>query len=187
MQSAARAIKRGTGELGGSEIVELTFEGYGPGGVAIMIEAATDNKNRTLPEIRKIFEKRGGNLGTTGCVRHVFQRRGLIRIDASKADEDAVLEAALEAGADDMEKEGDFYDIFTGPTELFKVRKALEKQGLTIESAELSNLPTITIKLDEEMGRKLLVLIEEIEDHDDVQNLYANFDLPESLFTESEN
>ncbi|TET33219.1 MAG: YebC/PmpR family DNA-binding transcriptional regulator [Planctomycetota bacterium] len=179
-----RAIKRGTGELGGSEILELTFEGYGPGGVAIMVEAATDNKNRTLPEIRKIFEKRGGNLGTTGCVRHVFQRRGLIRIDASKAEEDAVLEAVLEAGADDMVKEGDFYDIFTGPTELFKVRKALEEQGLTIESAELSNLPTITVKLDEEVGRRLLVLIEEIEDHDDVQNLYANFDLPESLFAE---
>ncbi|MHC4660433.1 MAG: YebC/PmpR family DNA-binding transcriptional regulator [Planctomycetota bacterium] len=180
-----RAIKRGTGELDGGEISELTFEGYGPGGVAIMIEAMTDNKNRTLPEIRKIFERRGGNLGTSGCVRHVFQRRGMIRMDAAFAEEDVVLEAALEAGAEDMKKEGDYYDIFTTPTTLFEVRKSLEEAGLKIESAELSYLPIMTVELNEEVGRKLLGLIEEIEEHDDVQNLYSNFDLPESLLSES--
>jgi len=174
-----RAIQRGTGELPGVTYEEVTFEGYGPGGVAILIEAMTDNKNRTLPEIRTIFSKHGGNLGESGSVKFLFQKRGYIAIEKDKASEDAVMEAAIEAGADDVSFTDQHHEVQTSPEMLPEVKAKLEEKGLPLAIAEISMIPTTEVALDQRKADQTMKLMEALEDHDDVQNVWANFDIEE--------
>lgn len=175
-----RAIQRGTGELPGVSYEEVTFEGYGPGGVAILIEAMTDNKNRTLPEIRTIFAKHGGNLGESGSVRFLFQKKGYIAIEKDKATEDAVMEAAIEAGADDVSFGDQYHEIQTAPESFPQVKENLEGKGLALAIAEISMIPTTEVPLDQRKAEQTMKLMEALEDHDDVQNVWANFDIEEA-------
>ena len=175
-----RAIQRGTGELPGVSYEEVTFEGYGPGGTAILIEALTDNKNRTLPEIRTIFSKHGGNLGESGSVRFLFQKIGYIAIEKDKASEDAVMEAAIEAGADDVETTELYHEIKTSPESFPTVKGQLEAKGLPLAVAEISMIPSTEVSLDARKADQMVKLMEAIEDHDDVQNVWANFDFAET-------
>jgi len=175
-----RAIQRGTGELPGVSYEEVTFEGYGPGGVAVLIEAMTDNKNRTLPEIRTIFSKHGGNLGEAGSVKFLFQKKGYITIDKEKATEDQVMEAAIEAGAEDVASEGEQHEIQTGVESFAEVKEALEKKGLALGVAEISMIPTTEVRLDARKADQMMKLMEALEDHDDVQHVWANFDFEET-------
>jgi len=175
-----RAIQRGTGELPGVSYEEVTFEGYGPGGTAILIEALTDNKNRTLPEIRTIFSKHGGNLGESGSVKFLFQKMGYIAIEKDKASEDAVMEAAIEAGADDVSSEGEQHELQTSPERFAEVKETLEKKGLPLALAELSMIPTTEVRLDARKAEQTMKLMEALEDHDDVQHVWANFDFEET-------
>ncbi|MBN2510673.1 MAG: YebC/PmpR family DNA-binding transcriptional regulator [Spirochaetales bacterium] len=179
-----RGIKKGTGELEGVEYIELTYEGYGPGGVAVMVEALTDNKNRTAADVRSIFTKTNGNLGETGCVSYMFSRKGLITFSAEKYEEDALFEAALEAGVEDMEHSGDLFEIVCEPDSFESVLKALEDAGFEYESAEVTKLPDSTITLDNETTQKVLNLIERLEDNDDVQAVFTNIDIPDDFVPE---
>ena len=176
-----RAIKKGTGELEGVDYLELTYEGYGPGGVAILIETLTDNKNRTAADIRSIFTKQGGNLGENGCVSYLFQRKGLITFSAEKYSEDEVFEAALEAGAEDVTSSGQEIEVLTSPDDFSEVSEALRTAGFTPERAEVSMLPDSTVSLDSETTMKALRLIDRIDDHDDVQAVSTNLDIPEDF------
>ena len=175
-----RAIQRGTGELPGVTYEEITFEGYGPGGVAVLIDAMTDNKNRTLPEIRTIFSKHGGNLGESGSVRFLFQKKGYITIDKEKATEDQVMEAAIEAGADDARVSGDVHEVLSAPDVLPEVKAKLEARGLPISVAEIDMIPTTEVALDQRKAEQMMRLMEALEDHDDVQHVWANFDFEET-------
>ncbi len=175
-----RAIQRGTGELPGVTYEEVTFEGYGPGGVAILIDAMTDNKNRTLPEIRTIFSKHGGNLGESGSVKFLFQKRGYIAIERDKASEDEVMEAAIEAGADDVAFTDQHHEVQTSPEMLPLVKAKLEEKGLQLAVAEISMIPTTEVSLDQRKADQTMKLMEALEDHDDVQNVWANFDIEEA-------
>ena len=175
-----RAVQRGTGELPGVSYEEITFEGYGPGGTAILVETLTDNKNRTLPEIRTIFSKHGGNLSETGSVRFLFQKKGYIAIEKDKASEDVVMEAAIEAGADDVTTTDQYHEIQTAPDSFEEVRKQLEAKGLPLAVAEISMIPTTEVALDSRKADQMVKLMEAIEDHDDVQNVWANFDFAEA-------
>jgi len=175
-----RAIQRGTGELPGVSYEEVTFEGYGPGGVAVLIDAMTDNKNRTLPEIRTIFSKHGGNLGESGSVRFLFQKRGYITIEKDKATEDQVMEAAIEAGADDASSAGEMHEVISAPEVLHEVKAKLEAKGLPISVAEIDMLPTTEVSLDQRKAEQMMRLMEALEDHDDVQHVWANFDFEET-------
>lgn len=176
-----RAIQRGTGELPGVQYEEVTFEGYGPGGAAIFIEALTDNKNRTLPEIRHMFSKNGGNLGESGCVRFMFDKKGYIAIERDKIAEDRLMELALEAGADDLATDdAEYYEVYTAPDALPNVKAALEAGGVPIAAAETSMIPQTPVKLDEGKTAQLVKLMEAIEEHDDVQNVWTAAELPES-------
>ncbi len=183
-ENIERAIKRGTGELEGTSYEEVIYEGYGPGGVAILVEAMTDNRNRTTTEIRTIFNRNGGSLGEAGCVSWIFERKGIIEISKeNNIDEDTVMTIALEAGADDIkgsEEEG--FTIYTDPKSLHQVKEAFEKNDIKIERAELTLEPKNTVTVDEENAQKLLKLLEILEDHDDVQKVYANFDIPDEIF-----
>jgi len=176
-----RAIKKGTGELEGVDYLELTYEGYGPGGVAILIETLTDNKNRTAADIRSIFTKQGGNLGENGCVSYLFQRKGLITFSAEKYSEDEVFEAALEAGAEDVTSSGQEIEVLTSPDDFSEVSEALRTAGFTPERAEVSMLPDSTVSLDSETTMKALRLIDRIDDHDDVQAVSTNLDIPDDF------
>jgi YebC/PmpR family DNA-binding regulatory protein len=178
-----RAIKKGTGELPGVTYEELTYEGYGPGGVAVMVSVTTDNKNRTAAEIRKVFAKHGANLGESGCVGWMFEKKGVIQVDAKGVDEETLLGVALEAGAEDVRQEEGTFTIVTAPREreFEAVRAALVKAKFPVASAELTMVPQSTVKLDGRPAEQMLRLMEELEDHDDVQNVYANFDIPESI------
>ena len=175
-----RAIQRGTGELPGVSYEEVTFEGYGPGGTAVLIEAVTDNKNRTLPEIRTIFSKHGGNLGESGSVRFLFSKKGYIAIEKDKATEDAVMEAAIEAGADDVELTDQYHEIKTAPDTFDAVKAQLESKGLPLAVAEISMIPSTEVALDARKADQMVKLMEALEDHDDVQNVWANFDFAEA-------
>jgi YebC/PmpR family DNA-binding regulatory protein len=177
-----KAVKKGTGELGPINYDEVLYEGYAPGGVAIMVEALTDNRHRTAPEIKKIFEQRGGALGATGCVGWMFHKKGVITVKTSAIDENTLMELALGAGADDMTTVGDFYEIVCHPSAYEPLKKALEAQKVPVENAELSMVPDTTVAInDEETARKILALMETFEDHDDVQNVYSNFDIPDAI------
>ena len=179
--NVTRAIKKGTGELEGVHYEEISYEGYGPGGVAILIEAMTDNKNRTVGELRSLMGKNGGNIGENGCVAWIFEKMGLIVIDAADQDEDDLMELVLEAGADDLLKEDDRFEIKTTVENFEAVRKALEDKGIEMESAEITRLPGNTVEVNEKKGRQLLRLMDLLEDHEDVQKAYSNFDIPEEV------
>lgn len=179
--NVTRAIKKGTGELPGVSYEEFTYEGYGPGGAAIMIEIMTDNKNRTVADIRHIFSKHNGNLGESGCVAWMFNKKGLIVIDSDKVDEDKLMEIALNAGAEDMQRNEDVFEITTLPEDLESVREAIEKEGIEISLAEVSRIPQTTVKLEGKHAEQMLKLMEKLEDHDDVQNVFANFDIPDEV------
>ncbi len=182
MENIERAIKRGTGELEGVTYEEVTYEGYGPEGVAIIVECLTDNRNRTTGEVRHIFSKYGGNLGTTGCVSFIFEEKGVIQVPKSEYTEEEIFEKAIEAGAEDVITEDDYYEIRTEPKELYAVKEALENMGVKIEKAELTKIPTTTVEIkDEETAVKLMKLLDALEDNDDVQKVYANFDMSSQL------
>jgi YebC/PmpR family DNA-binding regulatory protein len=178
-----RAIQRGTGELPGISYEEVTFEGYGPGGTAVLIEALTDNKNRTLPEIRTIFSKHGGNLSESGSVRFLFTKMGYIAIEKDKASEDAVMEAAIEAGADDVETTDQYHEIKTTMDGFSEVKAHLESRGLPLAVAEISMIPSTEVALDARKADQMVKLMEALEDHDDVQHVWANFDFAEAPAT----
>ncbi|MFQ5805343.1 MAG: YebC/PmpR family DNA-binding transcriptional regulator [Phycisphaerae bacterium] len=179
-ETIERAIKRGTGELGGAEYVELVFEGYGPGGAAILCTALTDNRNRTAPQIRKTFEMHGGSLGAAGSVAWMFSKRGIFIVPASQTEEDKLTELAIEAGVDDIKQEGDAFELSCDPSVFNDVRQALADAGITPESAELSMEPSSTVTLEGDNAGKLMKLIEDLEEHEDVQNVYGNYEIPEA-------
>lgn len=172
-----RAIKKGTGELEGVDYQEITYEGYGPGGVALLIQALTDNPTRTVAEVRHKLSRGGGNLGATNSVAWMFERKGQIYVDASRHDEDAALEAALEAGAEDLKREDDRYIVTTDPTELHAVKGALEAKGIVADESEIAMIPKTTVHVEGKTAESLLKLMEELEDLDDVQKVEANFDM----------
>ncbi len=177
-----RAIKKGTGELEGSSYEEMTYEGYGPGGVAVMVETLTDNGNRTTPEIRNIFEKNGGNLGTPGSVRFQFEKKGYFGIDRSAVNEDRLMEVALEAGADDLQTDDpEVFEIYTSPESFENVREALEKAGIPTLDAKLGMIPSNYVSIDASKARQVMKLIDSLDDHDDVQNVWSNVDIPDEL------
>ena len=175
------AIKKGTGELGGENYEPVTYEGYAPGGVALLVEGLTNNRARTAPEMRSILEKHGGNFASTGSVSFQFTKQGVIAIKSSATDEDALLELALDAGAEDVRNEGEVFEVITTPTAYQKVKDAIEKANIPIEASEITNLPSNTIALNEEAAQKLLKLIDALEDNDDVQNVSHNAEIPESV------
>lgn len=179
-----RAIARGTGELEGIMYEELTYEGYGPAGVAVLIEAVTDNKNRTTPEIRHAFSKNGGNIGDTGCVAWMFDQKGLIVVNKEGQDEDEIMMIALDAGAEDIQDEGDTFDVFTSPSEFESVRSQLIENGIEPLRAEISRIPQSTVAIEGQEAEQLLRLLEVLEEHDDVQNVYANFDMDDKVLEE---
>lgn len=176
-----RAIKKGTGDLDGVSYDETTYEGYGPGGVAVLIEVMTDNKNRTVSEIRNAFDKHGGNMGNAGSVAWIFKKRGLIAIEKANASEDQLMELAIEAGADDVRDGGEFWEIETDPTAYEAVKDAIDQAKIDSESAELTMIPENRVKLDEGKAQTMLNLIDAMEDNDDVQNVYANFDIADDI------
>lgn len=177
-----KAIQRGTGELPGVAYEEMNYEGYGPGGVAILLDVVTDNKNRTAAEIRNLFSKHNGNMGEVGCVGWMFHKKGLIVIDKKKASEERLMEIVLDAGGEDIADIGASFEITTKPENLHIVKDALSKNGIEPDSAQVSMIPNNTIKVEGKDAEKVLKLVEALEEHDDVQNVYANFDIDEQLF-----
>ncbi len=173
------AIKKGSGEAGGANYESTVYEGYGPAGVALMLEILTDNRNRTAGEVRKIFEKGGGNLGTTGCVAYNFQPRGQIFVSKNAVDEDTLMQTALDAGADDIVDDGESWQVLTEPTDYIAVKDAVDQASIDIESASVAQVPNTTVSTSGNDARKLLRLVEALEDHDDVQKVYANFEIPD--------
>jgi YebC/PmpR family DNA-binding regulatory protein len=183
-ENIERAVKKGTGELDGGNVDELLYEGYGPGGVAVLCEIMTDNRNRTASEVRKLFENQGGKLGGTNCVAYLFERKGLFLFKASQADEDKVMEVALEAGAEDVRKDGDRIEVLCDPDSYTAVSEALQAAGLEPELKQMARIPTNTVNLDAETARKVLKLVESLDDHDDVQSVSANFNIPDEAMAE---
>lgn len=177
-----RAIKRGTGELEGVNYEEITYEGYGVGGVAILVETMTDNRNRTVAELRHLFAKNGGNLGESGSVAWMFDKKGLIVVDKTAKSEDELFEIISEAGADDMRDEGDVYEIYAAPENFDAVNEAIKSAGIEPQAAEISMIPQNYIRLEGADAKQMLKLYEAIDDNDDVQKVYANFDIDESEF-----
>jgi len=178
-----RAIKKGTGELEGVQYEEVNYEGYGPGGAAIFLEAMTDNKNRTVSEIRAALGKAGGNLGENGCVAWMFEQKGLITVKTESKDEDELMELAIDAGADDMQTVDDYYEITTTVESLESVRTTLEESSITIETSEVTRIPANMVAVDETKGKALLKLMDILDDHEDIQKAYSNFDIPDDVMT----
>ena len=177
-----RAIKKGLGSGEGSaNYEEVTYEGYGPGGVAVLVEIMTDNKNRTVAEIRHILSKHGGNLGENGCVAWIFNKKGSIVIDKKTIDEDALMELALEAGAEDVTSEGNEFEVITDPASFEKVKKAIDAKGIKHLEASIGMIPSNTVKLEANKAEQMLKMMEKLEDNDDVQNVYANFDIDDDV------
>ncbi len=182
-----KAIKKGTGEVGGVDFSEVHYEGYGPGGVAIMVEALTDNLHRTAPEIKKIFEKHGGSMGTSGCVNWMFSKKGLITVKTSETNEDELLEIAMASGADDMQNSGELFEITCDATVYEQLKNTLTEKGIAVASAEISMVPQNTVPVsDAATAKKIIALMDDFEDHDDVQNTYANFDIPDEIVSKLE-
>jgi YebC/PmpR family DNA-binding regulatory protein len=177
----ARAVQRGAGEIAGATYESITYEGYAQGGVAVLVEALTDNRNRTASEMRSLFTRYGGALGGAGSVSWMFDRVGLMTLDRSKVKEDDVLSAALDAGADDVRTAGDVYEVVTSPEQFFKVKQALERARLPILSADITLVPKSTVRVEGKDAQRVLQLMEALEDHDDVQRAYANFDIPDEI------
>lgn len=178
-----RAIKRGTGELGGAaEFETILYEGYGPQGVALIVQVMTDNRNRAAADMRKVFSRCGGNLGEAGSVGWMFERKGHILVSKNSLEEDEILSLAIEAGAEDLKSEGDEWSIIADASSLMSVRKALESSGLEVTTAEITMLPKNIVKVESsEAARKVLKLVDTLEEHDDVQEVYANFDIPDEI------
>ena len=180
-----RAIKKGTGELDGGNLEEISYEGYGPGGVAILCEVLTDNRNRTAPEVRKCFEMSDGKLGSTGCVAWMFEKKGLFLVGADKTDEETLMEIALEAGADDVREEGGKFEVTCEPDAYQAVKEALATAKIEPEVTELTLMPKSTVDLEDvSTAKKVLKILERLDDHDDVQSVSANFNIPEAVMTE---
>jgi len=177
-----RAIKKGTGEIAGEIYDEIMYEGYGPGGVAVLVECMTDNRNRTVADVRHFFAKNNGNLGESGCVSWMFDKKGLILVEKGKISEEELFDMALEAGAEDVVEEESEFQIFTAPEDFEAVRTAMEEKGVALVDASVSMVPKNTVEVvDEKVGRSLMKLMESLEDHDDVQNVYSNFDIDDEL------
>ncbi|MBQ8843187.1 MAG: YebC/PmpR family DNA-binding transcriptional regulator [Elusimicrobiaceae bacterium] len=178
-----RAIMKGTGQLPGVSYEEITYEGYGPGSTAVIVECTTDNKNRTFAEIRKIFTSRGGSIGTSGCVSYMFKSKGVIVINKEAIGEEELMDLALEAGAEDVRTEGDVYEVLTAPDASFdEVKKAIEAKGITPESAELTKLPDTEVNIsDEHTAESLMKMMDELDDHDDTKNVYSNYNIPDDI------
>jgi len=183
-----RAIKKGTGELPGTSYEETTYEGYGPGGVALLLEILTDNKNRTVGEIRHILTKHNGNMGEAGCVAWMFDQKGYILVAKKSIDEDTLMSLALDAGAEDFKSdpEEENFEITTVPEDLNKVKEFLKAKNIAMDLAEITMIPQNYVKLESKDAAKMLKLMEALEDHDDVQNVYANFDIPDEMMAEEE-
>ncbi|MCX7626296.1 MAG: YebC/PmpR family DNA-binding transcriptional regulator [Candidatus Sumerlaeaceae bacterium] len=181
MKNIENAIKRGTGEIEGATYEEVVYEGYGPGGVAIMVEATTDNRNRTTAEIRHLFSKYNGSLGAVGCVSYLFSKKGVISIPKEGVVEDKLLEAALDAGAEDVKTEDEAYQVYTDQGHLQQVRELLEKAGFKVERSEVVNIPSTTKRVEGRDAETLLKLLDALEDHDDVQSVSSNFEMSDEL------
>jgi len=183
-ENIVRAIKRGTGEIGGSNIEEFAYEGYGPGGVALMVAVMTDNRNRTAADIRHLFSKYGGNMGEAGCVSWMFKKKGLMTVSREELAMDAedFMLLAIEAGAEDVREDSGVLEVITAPEDFEAVKENLEKEGIRFDSAELSMVPENSVEVnDAETARKVLKLVDILEDHDDVQEVYANFSIPDDI------
>jgi YebC/PmpR family DNA-binding regulatory protein len=176
-----RAVQKGTGELPGEQYEEITYEGYGPGGVAVLLHALTDNKNRTGPELRHIFEKNSGHMGTAGCVAWMFERRGAIAVDALRVNEDELLEKALDSGATDVKLVEKIFEVTTAPDDLETVRQALERLGTPIVEAQVDMVPQSTVRVEGKDAAAVLRLIEALEEQDDVQSVYSNYDIADEV------
>ena len=181
-----RAIQRGTGELEGAQYEEITFEGFGPGGVAVIVETATDNRNRTVSEVRHCFGKHGGNLGTSGAVSRMFHKKGYIVVAKSAADEEKLMNVVLESGGDDLSDDGDNWEILTDPGSFHQVLDAIKAAGIETIAAEISMLPDTYTTLEGSEARQTMKLLEALEDNDDVQNVYSNLDMNEAALSETE-
>ena len=181
MKNIENAIRKGTGELPGVQYEEVIYEGYGPGGVAMFILCTTDNRNRTVSEVRHLLNKYGGNLGETGSVAWMFDKKGIIRVNRTNYDEEELMMAAIDAGAEDFKVEDDFYEIYTDFKDLDAVRSKLEEQGIKIENAEITYIPQTTVHLEGKEAEQMLKLMDALEDNDDVQNVYANFDIDDEV------
>jgi len=176
-----RAIKRGTGELEGQQFEELTYEGFGPGKVAVLVDILTDNRNRTSGEVRKIFEKTGGNMGSAGSCRHLFERKGHFSVPAAGVDEDTLMGVVLDAGADDLKREGDTFEVVCDPATFNKVKEALTAAKIEPTVSEITQMPKVYVDADAETAGKVMRLLEALDDHDDVQNVYTNLHMTEAL------
>ncbi|MFN0205199.1 MAG: YebC/PmpR family DNA-binding transcriptional regulator [Planctomycetota bacterium] len=180
-----RAIKKGTGDLGGEQFEEVIYEGYGPGGVAVLVEALTDNRHRTSPEIKKAFEVAGGAMGTPGSVARMFARKSTFTVGNPELGEDKLTEIAIEAGAEDIKSEDGGFTIYGEPTQFNQIKSALEKAGVKLSASEFTYIPTLTIPVDATMGKRVIGLLEELEDNDDVQNAFANFEMSDEALREA--
>jgi YebC/PmpR family DNA-binding regulatory protein len=180
-ENIERAVKKGAGELDGQQFDEIVYEGFGPGGVAILVEILTDNRNRTNGEVRKIFEKSGGNMGSPGCVKHMFERKGLFSLPLTATDEDTLMGIALDAGADDMQNVGDAFEITCDPILFAQVKAVLEKNKLTPSYAAVAQIGKTPVECDTETGQRVLKLVEALDDHDDVQHVYTNLDVTDAM------
>lgn len=177
-----RAIKKGTGELEGVNYEEIIYEGYGPGGVAVLVECLTDNRNRTIADVRYMFSKAGGNVGTDGCVAWMFDKKGLIAVNKEGVDEDTLMEVALDAGAEDIKDEGDVYEVITDPGEFDAVQAALDKAEISYEVAEITMIPQTMTAVTGKEAEQMVRFMEAIDDCDDVQNFYTNADIPDEVY-----
>ena len=180
-ENIERGIKKGTGELEGVSYEEANYEGYGPGGVAVLIDCLTDNKNRTVADIKHLFERHGGNLGEPGCVAWMFEQKGLIVFDKDKVDEEELFDLALEAGAEDVREEETEFEVITEPSDLESVKQAIDDAGLSYTLAEVTKIPQNTVTVEGKKAQQTLNLMQSIEDHDDVSHVYANCDIPDDV------
>jgi len=181
-ENIERAIKKGTGELEGVTYEEVTYEGYGPGGVAVLVEALTDNRQRAVADVRHIFAKHGGNLGEPGSVAWMFEKKGIMTVEKTSIDEDALMDVALEAGAEDLEDQGDSWEVRTSPREFETVRSKIEEAGIVLADAKVDMVPRNLVEIqDQRQAEQVLKLMDALEDNDDVQNVYANFDIPDEI------
>lgn len=181
-ENIERAIKKGTGELEGVTYEEVTYEGYGPGGVAVLVEALTDNRQRAVADVRHIFAKHGGNLGEPGSVAWMFEKKGIMTVEKTSIDEDALMDVALEAGAEDLEDQGDSWEVRTSPREFETVRSKIEEAGIVLTDAKVDMVPRNLVEIqDQRQAEQVLKLMDALEDNDDVQNVYANFDIPDEI------
>ena len=180
-ENIERGIKKGTGELEGVSYEEANYEGYGPGGVAVLVDCLTDNKNRTVADLKHLFERHGGNLGEPGCVAWMFEQKGLMVFEKEKVDEEELFDLALEAGAEDVREEETEFEVITDPSDLESVKQAIDDAGLSYTLAEVTMLPKNTVKVEGKKAQQTMNLMQSIEDHDDVSHVYANFDIPDDV------